>query len=102
MVTKGALANVLEVCRTAETAAGEVSPIDPLRAQIQAQYEAFSGRGYRTLGIAYRDLGTQAKIGKGDEAQMTFLGFLTLFDPLQSGIVALAPVPARSRASRSN
>jgi len=88
IVTKGALANVLEVCSAAETAEGKVGPLDPLRAQIQAQYEAFSGAGYRTLGIAYRDAGAETMIGKGHEADMTFLGFLTLFDPLQDGIVA--------------
>ena len=88
MVTKGALANVLEVCQTAETADGKAAPLDPLRAQIQAQYAAFSGQGYRTLGIAYRDTGTETTIGKGHEADMTFLGFLTLFDPLQDGIIA--------------
>jgi len=87
MVTKGALSSVLEVCLTAETSTGEVVAIAPLRAQIQAQFEAGSSQGYRTLGIAYRDLPAQTKIGKGDEAQMTFLGFLTLYDPLQSGIV---------------
>ena len=87
MVTKGALANVLEVCSTAETADGKVTPLDPLRAQIQTQYAAFSGQGYRTLGIAYRDAGTETTIGKDREADMTFLGFLTLFDPLQDGII---------------
>ncbi|MDQ2800788.1 MAG: magnesium-translocating P-type ATPase [Armatimonadota bacterium] len=87
MVTKGALANVLEVCQTAETATGETVALDPLRAQIQAQYEAFSSQGCRTLGIAYRALGTETQIGKDHEAQMTFAGFLTLFDPLQAGIV---------------
>jgi Mg2+-importing ATPase len=87
MVTKGALANVLDVCRTAETADGKATSLDPLRAQIQAHYEAFSGQGYRTLGIAYRDIGTETTIGKDHEAGMTFLGFLTLFDPLQPGIV---------------
>ena len=87
MVTKGALSSVLEVCLTAETSTGEIVPLDPQRAQIQKQYEEGSSQGYRTLGIAYRDLPAQAKIGKGDEAQMTFLGFLTLYDPLQPGIV---------------
>ena len=87
MVTKGALANVLEVCQTADTAAGQPVALEGLRAQIQTQYAAFSDEGYRTLGIAYRDLGTETKIGKTDEAQMTFAGFITLFDPLQSDVV---------------
>lgn len=87
MVTKGALSNVLEVCATAETAAGEAVPLDPLRSGIQSQYEELSRQGYRTLGIAYRDRGAETQLGKDQEAEMTFLGFLTLFDPLQSGIV---------------
>ena len=88
MVTKGALFNVLEVCTTVETAAGVVVPLDPLRPGIQSQFEALSSQGYRTLGVAFRDLGAETKLGKDHETQMTFLGFLVLFDPLQSGIVA--------------
>ncbi len=88
MVTKGALANILEVCTLAEKAPGEVVPLDALRPGIQAQLETLSSQGFRTLGVAYRDLGTEIKLGKNHEAQMTFLGFLVLFDPLQPGIVA--------------
>ena len=87
MVTKGALSNILDVCQTAETAAGELVPIDTLRAEIQTRYEAFSGQGFRTLGVAFRDVGQETKIGKDHEAHMTFAGFLTLFDPLQPGII---------------
>ena len=87
MVTKGALSNVLDVCETGETGTGQTVPIGPLRAQIQTQYEEFSSQGFRTLGIAYRDVGTETKSGKEHEAGMTFLGFLTLFDPLQPGIL---------------
>lgn len=87
MVTKGALSNILEICQSAETADGKSVPLESLTAQIQTQFQAFSGQGFRTLGIAYRDLGAETKIGKDHEVGMTFLGFLTLYDPLQSGIV---------------
>ncbi len=88
MVTKGALANILEVCATAQTdASGTTAPLDPLRAHIQTQYEALSAQGFRTLGIAFRDVGADTNIGKDHETNMTFAGFLVLFDPLQSGIV---------------
>lgn len=87
MVTKGALANVLEVCQSVEIAQGKVVALEPVRAQIQAQYEAFSSQGCRTLGIAYRVLGAETKIASSHETGMIFLGFLTLFDPLQAGIV---------------
>ena len=88
MVTKGALANILAVCTTAETVAGVSVPLDPLRAAIQNQYEQMSRSGYRTLGIAFRDLGDETELGKSHETGMTFLGFVVLFDPLQPGIVA--------------
>lgn len=87
MIAKGALSNILEVCQTAQVAGGKVAPLAPLRADIQKQYEQFSAQGWRTLGIATRDVGAETKIGKDHEAQMTFQGFLTLFDPLQPGII---------------
>ncbi len=87
MVTKGALANILAVCTTAETAAGTILPIESQQAQIQKQFEAFSAQGFRVIGVAYRDSGMQAKIGKDDEKAMTFLGFLALFDPIKPGTV---------------
>lgn len=86
MITKGALANVLEVCTSAEDADGAAVPLDTLRGTIQAKFEEFSSQGYRTLGVAYRTLGQEAVLGKSHEVGMTFLGFLVLFDPLQSGI----------------
>ena len=87
MVTKGALSNILDVCQTAETSTGETVPLDPLRSAIQERFAKFSAEGYRTLGIAYRDVGSEMKSGKEHESAMTFVGFLTLFDPLQPSII---------------
>ena len=81
MVTKGALANVLSVCSTVETAGGNIVDIAAVRDRIQQHFEEFSGQGFRTLGIAYRNLGPESCISKEHEAGMTFLGFLVLFDP---------------------
>jgi Mg2+-importing ATPase len=87
IVTKGALSNILDVCTTAETAAGAVVPIDTVKAQIQKQFEAFSAQGFRVVGVAYRDAGMETKFGKDDEKAMIFLGFLALFDPIKPGTV---------------
>ena len=87
MVTKGALRNVLEVCSTAETESGIVVDIASLRAQIQRHLEEFSGKGLRTLGVAYRNMGAAPLMGKADEAGMIFLGFLVLYDPPKADIV---------------
>jgi len=80
MITKGALAKVLDACTFAEKADGSVVSIDAERADIEARYEEYSGNGYRTLGLAYRDV-SDAHIDKSHETAMTFLGFITLFDP---------------------
>jgi Mg2+-importing ATPase len=87
LVTKGALSNILDICTTAETAAGTVVEIAALQAQIQKQFEAFSAQGFRVVGVAYRDAGAQTHLARDDEKGMTFLGLLALFDPIKPGTV---------------
>ncbi len=87
MVTKGALANVLSICTSAETAEGAVVDMAAAREQIQKHFEEFSRKGFRTLGIAYRDLGSESSIRTTHETGMTFLGFLVLFDPPKTDVV---------------
>ena len=87
MVTKGALQNVLDACSKAESGAGTVVDIALVREQIQKHFEEFCSKGFRTLGVAYKDLGSVARVGKADEAGMTFVGFLVLFDPPTPQIV---------------
>src|SRR4029079_2299491 len=86
LVTKGALANVLEVCTAAEAGPGDVADLDAMRPQVERLFAEFSGQGFRTLGVAYRDLGAETGIHKGHESEMTFLGLLILDDPLRNGI----------------
>jgi Mg2+-importing ATPase len=81
MVTKGALQNVLDACSKAETGAGVVVEMAPMRDQIQKHLEEFSKKGFRTLGVACKDMGSATQVSKADEAGMTFVGFLVLFDP---------------------
>ena len=88
LVTKGALQNVLEACSKAETAAGTVVDIALVREKIQQHLEEFSKKGFRTLGVACKDLGPATQVSKADEAGMTFVGFLVLFDPPKPNIVA--------------
>jgi Mg2+-importing ATPase len=86
MVTKGALSNILEVCSSVETKEGTIVEIASMQGQIQKHFEEFSNQGFRTLGIAYKKLPTESPINKGDEKDMTFLGFLTLIDPPKANI----------------
>ena len=87
LVTKGALANVLAVCSSAETGGGTIVEIAAMRDRIQQHFEEFSNQGCRTLGVAYKKMGTESRISKDHEAGMTFVGFLVLFDPPKPNIL---------------
>jgi P-type Mg2+ transporter len=87
MVTKGALPNVLAVCSSAETIDGTIVDIAAVREQIQQRFEKFSSKGFRTLGVAYKNVGSDSLMSKNHEADMTFLGFLVLFDPPKPNIL---------------
>jgi len=86
MVTKGALQNVLDVCTQVETSEGTIVQIAEVQKQIQQRFEEFSSKGFRVLGIAYRNIGSDKLITKDSEVDMTFLGFLVLFDPAKPKI----------------
>ena len=88
MVTKGALQNVLDVCSTAENAAGTLVDLAAVRDRIQRCFEEFSSSGCRTLGVAYKSMEATSSIDKADESSMTFLGFLVLFDPPKQNVIA--------------
>ncbi len=87
LITKGALTNVLDVCANVETSEGAAVDIAAVREKIQQCYQEYSGQGFRTLGIAYRDLGEATSITKESESGMTFLGLLLFFDPPKPNIV---------------
>jgi Mg2+-importing ATPase len=88
MLTKGALAQVLEVCATAQDASGAEQPLAAVRAQIDARFAEYSRNGQRTLGLARKRLGATTVIGKADETGMCFIGFVLFSDPLKPGIAA--------------
>jgi Mg2+-importing ATPase len=87
LITKGALSNVLAVCSNAEMPDRKVFDIGTARKNITRHFEDLSNQGFRTLGLAYKDMGSQSSMKKDDEAGMTFLGFLVFFDPLKEGII---------------
>src|SRR5262249_12621882 len=80
LVTKGALANVLECCTRAETAGGELVDLASQRDDIDRRFAEMSDRGLRVLGLATRTT-DKAHISKVDEQDMTFLGLLVFADP---------------------
>ena len=80
LITKGALANVLDCCTRAETATGEVVDLTSQRAAIDQRFAEMSQEGLRVLGLAVRT-DDAPHLTKADERDMTFLGFLVFADP---------------------
>jgi Mg2+-importing ATPase len=87
IVTKGALQNVVAICSSAKGPDGIIWDMGEVQGQIQQRYEEFGRKGFRTLGIAYREVGSDTTITKDHESEMTFLGFLVLFDPPKPQVI---------------
>lgn len=83
MITKGALNHVLEICSFVEKVDSEDSK-DLMDAnkldEINQHYLEWSNQGIRVLGIAKKIVEPKEKYIVEDESQMTFVGFLLLFD----------------------
>jgi len=87
-VTKGAFNNILEVCNYVETENGNTESIDEQKRKlIENDFISYSQQGYRVLGLAYKQF-EKDKIGRNDEQQMIFLGFILLEDPLKESTLS--------------
>ncbi len=84
ILTKGALANVLQVCSSARLD-GKVVDISLVEDRVRARFRDLSSQGYRVLGLA-KKASPAAVLQAKDEEDMTFLGFLIFYDPLKEGI----------------
>lgn len=86
LVTKGALAGVLEVATDAQME-GAIVPLDAVRPRVDAQFHRLSAEGYRVLGLATRTLAAgHSTAAAEDEAKMVLRGLLTFHDPPKSGV----------------
>jgi P-type Mg2+ transporter len=85
MISKGAVRAVLGACSHAELQ-GAIVPIGDVLDSIRCQQASLEGKGFRTLGIAIRNLPTDTTtIRREDETGMTFMGLLVLCDPPKVG-----------------
>jgi Mg2+-importing ATPase len=86
MVTKGAVAAVLDACLQVESE-GELLRVEQMRAAVRDLQATLEAGGCRTLGVAVREMtpGTTG-IQRPDESGMTFLGLLVLRDPPKAGV----------------
>lgn len=81
IVTKGAFANVLDICSTLEREGIEV-PLDvERRAELERISNAKGAEGFRVLAVATRKVGVKGDYTRDDEQGMIFRGFLVFHDP---------------------
>ncbi|HEY9622379.1 MAG TPA: magnesium-translocating P-type ATPase [Crinalium sp.] len=85
LVTKGALTNILEICSFVEQADGQTVDLAPQHEQLLQRADTLGREGSRILGVAYRRLTTD-QLNLKDETNLTFLGYLALYDPPKSDI----------------
>ncbi|PTR17444.1 P-type E1-E2 ATPase [Nitrosospira sp. Nsp2] len=88
LVTKGAFAQVLEICDTVELSDGGIFGIAGYENAIREQYAMFSQRGLHTLGVAMKTMPGRSTIERADENPLTFIGFLAFADPPETGVAA--------------
>jgi len=86
LLTKGALAQLLEVCTEVREGTGAV-PLDGERsAALEARMAAWSGQGFRVLGVATRRVPRRERYGREAESGLTFEGFLLFADAPREGV----------------
>lgn len=83
MITKGAPEGLMERCTKAAVQGRIVEIDDQLKAEAAATFRSLSNDGYRSLGVAFRELGKDEKevYETSDEKDLTFVGFVSFIDP---------------------
>jgi Mg2+-importing ATPase len=87
MIVKGAFASVMQVSSLVEAPDGTMLEMVAVKGRIERRFEELSQRGFRVLGLAYRDLPDAKTITRDDEVNMVFLGLLVFYDPPKTGII---------------
>ena len=86
MITKGALENVLSVCKWCRQDE-QIIDLNTIELEnIRALFANWSSQGFRVLGVASRPLTETCACTIDDEKEMIFEGFLLFFDPLKPDI----------------
>lgn len=83
MITKGAVAHVLEVCAQVR---GGGALDDAARAAVDARVRAWSEQGVRVIAVASGPVAAQPRYGRGDERGLTLDGFVSFLDRPKAGV----------------
>jgi P-type Mg2+ transporter len=87
LISKGAVNAIVTVCDSILLPDGGTAPIADYQKKIDELYLQYSNKGFRTIGICYKDCAASIKLTKADEEHMIFAGFVLLFDPMKEGVV---------------
>ncbi len=88
LYSKGAVANMLDVCDRVCEAGIEV-PLDAeRRVRLEAAFAAASADGSRVLAVATKTVEDRGRYDRSDEQALVFAGFLLFSDPPKAGVRA--------------
>lgn len=88
LITKGAVDNIIAVCDKVLMQDGNTAILDAgNKNKITALYQQYSGQGFRTIGVCYKETDKDKLLTREDEQQMIFAGFVLLFDPPKEGVI---------------
>ena len=81
IITKGAFANVLDICSSLARDGVDIPLTPAMRAELDAVFKSKGAAGFRVLAVATRRVAAKERYARDDEQGMTFRGFLVFFDP---------------------
>lgn len=88
IVSKGAVNSILSICSSIDMGHEKNTfSIESYLPSIIELYNELSSQGLRTLGVAIKNIGSLIHFTKEDEKNMTFIGFLTFYDPPKDGVI---------------
>lgn len=81
LITKGAPESIIKMC-TQYDANGQTSSLnEEIYQKYESSYQSLFAKGYRVLGVAYKQPFLKESYHIEDECELTFLGFLIFADP---------------------
>jgi Mg2+-importing ATPase len=86
LICKGAVQNIVGCCASFLSGGSAQPADDHARRAVDEKVRDWSGQGYRVLGLATRRLPPTQVHRRGDEAGLTFAGFLLFLDPPKAGM----------------
>lgn len=99
IITKGEAEGLFAVCQDVMVD-GIAQPFDDTRkAEAEETFKKLSADGYRTLGVAVRNIAKQSAYSVADEQAMTLVGFAAFLDPPKEGVASALQLLRRNAIS---